>query len=207
MDVGCGLGEGVRQLAALLPGTYCVGVDTDAFLLGRAREASSKQSRVAFLHGDATALLFPDACFDGCRADRVLQHIADVPAALDEVRRVLVAGGRIVVTDTDWSTLIVNADAPEAGVASDLSRAHREDRSSAGWSRFARFVPASRLHQPVRFGVYPDFRGPCACRCNRRHQDCCARCGGAGWRRSRSRSGLVALARAEGSFAESSSAP
>ena len=51
---------------------------------------------------------FPDDAFDGCRAERVFQHIANPEAALAEMVRVTRPGGVIVVIDADHGMLAVN---------------------------------------------------------------------------------------------------
>ena len=52
---------------------------------------------------------YEDATFDGCRIDRVLQHIADPAAAIREMVRVLRPGGVLVAFDNDWETLTVDS--------------------------------------------------------------------------------------------------
>ena len=54
------------------------------------------------------ALPFPDATFDVCRAARLLEHLADTGRALSEMVRVTRRGGRVVVFDFDWDTLIID---------------------------------------------------------------------------------------------------
>jgi ubiquinone/menaquinone biosynthesis C-methylase UbiE len=56
--------------------------------------------------GDATSLAFPDATFDAAVSTQVLEYLEDVEAALRELRRVVRPGGRLVLLDTDWDTLI-----------------------------------------------------------------------------------------------------
>jgi SAM-dependent methyltransferase len=52
-------------------------------------------------------LSFEEGTVDGCRADRVFQHLDDPLAALRELFRVTRGGGRIVVSDADWSTYTI----------------------------------------------------------------------------------------------------
>jgi SAM-dependent methyltransferase len=54
-------------------------------------------------------LEFSDESFDGCRADRVLMHLTDREQALREMVRVTRSGGRIVVREPDWDTLVIDS--------------------------------------------------------------------------------------------------
>lgn len=63
---------------------------------------------IAFEVGEAHALPFPDNTFDMCRAARLLEHLSDPGPALKEMLRVTRPGGRIVVFDFDWDTLIID---------------------------------------------------------------------------------------------------
>src|SRR5262245_18311571 len=58
---------------------------------------------------DPYALPFDDEAFDACRADRVFHHLVDPAKALAEMARVTRPGGRVVVSDTDYDTLVVEA--------------------------------------------------------------------------------------------------
>jgi SAM-dependent methyltransferase len=110
LDVGSGTGDDVRVLAGMLAGTgLVVGVEPSAVLLVEARRrAGDSALRSGFVGGDARHLPFLTGSFDGCRAERVLQHLRDPARALAEMRRVTRPGGRIVVLDTDWGTTTVN---------------------------------------------------------------------------------------------------
>jgi SAM-dependent methyltransferase len=56
--------------------------------------------------GDATSLPFPDASFDAAVSTQVYEYVADMPAALAEARRVLAPGGRLLILDTDWDSIV-----------------------------------------------------------------------------------------------------
>jgi SAM-dependent methyltransferase len=64
---------------------------------------------VAFLQADVQRLPFPDASFDGCRAERLLQHVPDADLSLRELVRVVRAGARVVVWEADLDTLVFDA--------------------------------------------------------------------------------------------------
>ena len=133
LDVGCGAGDDVRALGALVGSTGLVtGIDSSATMIAEAqRRAEGHGLPVEFRVGDIYALDYPDASVDGCRADRVFQHLEDRPAALAELVRVLRPGGCVVVTDPDWETLIV--DLPDRELIRKVFR-FRCDGYRAGWS-------------------------------------------------------------------------
>jgi SAM-dependent methyltransferase len=110
LDVGCGSGDDLRALAGLVgPTGRVVGVESSADMLAQARERT-RGLPVDVRPGDAQRLDFPDGSFDGCRADRVFQHLQDPHQAMRELVRVARPGGRVAVVDTDWGTLVVTAE-------------------------------------------------------------------------------------------------
>lgn len=111
LDVGCGAGDDARALAErVAPMGRVVGVDASAAMVDESRRRSDGLGLPVEYHaGDAHCLDFADGAFDGARADRVFQHLADPEQALAELIRVTKPGGRIVVADPDWGTLVVDA--------------------------------------------------------------------------------------------------
>jgi len=120
LDVGCGAGDDVRALGQLVGNTgRVVGFDVSATMIEEARlRSSSLNLPIEFCLGDAEILDFPDETFTGCRTDRVLVHLDDPARTLSEMVRVLRPGGRLVVFDFDWETLIV--DAPDRALTRRL---------------------------------------------------------------------------------------
>ncbi|GAA0939996.1 methyltransferase domain-containing protein [Virgisporangium aurantiacum] len=105
VDVGCGTGRAVAELAER--GMRPVGVDVDEQIIDLARQRwPGTDLRI----GDAYHLPFPDASFTGYRADKVFHGLADPGRALAEAHRVLVPGGRIVLIGQDWDSFIIDAD-------------------------------------------------------------------------------------------------
>lgn len=138
LDVGCGIGDDVRALAALVGASgRVVGLDNSATMLEKARELSSGVEYPGeFVFGDLLALPFDDGAFDGCRAERVLIHSEDPVLALTEMARVTRPGGMVVVTEPDLETLTYHASQHE--VARRLMRWHC-DRMRNG--RIGRALP------------------------------------------------------------------
>jgi ubiquinone/menaquinone biosynthesis C-methylase UbiE len=110
LDVGCGNGDDALALAeAVAPDGSVVGVDASEAMVAEASQRATDADPVSFRQADAEALPFDDGAVDGCRADRVLQHLERPRRAFAELRRVTRPGGRIAVTDSDWGTMVVDS--------------------------------------------------------------------------------------------------
>jgi ubiquinone/menaquinone biosynthesis C-methylase UbiE len=111
LDVGCGTGEDVRDLAQLVgPRGRVVGVDVSGAMIAEAKKRHvSSELPVEFVEGDAQNLTFPDASFDRCRTERMLMHLDDPEKALAEMVRVVRPGGKVVVFDFDWDAVFVDS--------------------------------------------------------------------------------------------------
>ena len=52
---------------------------------------------------------FADATFDVAVSTQVYEYVADLPTALVELHRVLRLGGRVLILDTDWDSIVWHA--------------------------------------------------------------------------------------------------
>ncbi|MFD4764039.1 methyltransferase domain-containing protein [Streptomyces sp. NPDC058439] len=121
VDLGCGPGTDLNALAEAVTATGTViGVDHDQAAVDAARERTAGQGTVAVHLGDVQDLQLADHTADRARTDRVLQHVTDPALALREIHRVLRPGGRIVMGEPDWDTLMI--DHPD----SDLSHSYTQ---------------------------------------------------------------------------------
>ncbi len=94
LDVGCGGGELLADLAAI--GATVAGTDPSERMVQLARRAApAADVRV----GGFERMPWPDGCFEVVTAVNALHFADDADAALDEVRRVLVPGGRFAVAE------------------------------------------------------------------------------------------------------------
>lgn len=111
LDLGCGTGEDVAALAGRVgPGGRAVGVDVSATMIAEAqRRTAGSTLPVEFRRGDAHHLDFPDGAFDGCRAERLLQHVAHPRVALAEMVRVAKPGARVVIWESELEMLVFDA--------------------------------------------------------------------------------------------------
>ena len=107
LDIGSGPGFLVASLAdAVGPSGAVHGLDQSAPMNTVARDVIGARPWVSLDEGDALALPYPDGCFDAVVSTQVYEYVADIPAALAELRRVLRDGGRALVLDTDWDSVV-----------------------------------------------------------------------------------------------------
>ena len=111
LDVGCGCGDDLRELATLvIPNGCAVGIDSSQSMIDEARQRNAGcELPLQFELGDAGHLRWHSHYFDACRADRVFQHLPDPERALSEMVRVLKPGGRVLIVDRDWGMVGVDA--------------------------------------------------------------------------------------------------
>jgi ubiquinone/menaquinone biosynthesis C-methylase UbiE len=103
LDVGCGTGEFTAFLAE--SGVQAVGVDVAQAALGRARARHpGLDFRLVPVEGP---LPFEDGSFELAWASEVIEHVADTARWLSELRRVLVPGGRLLLTTPSHGRLRV----------------------------------------------------------------------------------------------------
>ncbi|WP_189958866.1 methyltransferase domain-containing protein [Streptomyces alanosinicus] len=107
VDVGCGAGRGVAELAER--GVKAVGVDPDEQMIAVAR---GRWPGADFRVAAAYELPLADHSMDGYRADKVFHELAEPEQALAEAHRVLVPGGRVVLTGQDWDTFVIDSGQP-----------------------------------------------------------------------------------------------
>ena len=106
LDVGSGNGIFAREMAELVgPSGNVCGIDNAPAMLNMARVMCPSGT---FLEGDATQLPSEDLKYDVVTASQLLCFV-DVDRALGEFWRVLKHGGRVVILDTDWGSLVWNS--------------------------------------------------------------------------------------------------
>jgi ubiquinone/menaquinone biosynthesis C-methylase UbiE len=110
LDVGCGTGEDLRHLAAIVGSSgLAIGVDSSRAMIAEARRRTRIGLEVEFIVGDAERLDLARDSFNACRADRVMQHLADPARALAEMVRVATPGGAVQAIDRDWGLVAVDS--------------------------------------------------------------------------------------------------
>jgi len=150
LDICCGSGD-LCFLAERMGAGRVVGADFTLPMLAVARRrgrAGAHRTRLA--QADALRLPFRDGVFDVVTVGYGLRNVADIPAALLEMRRVLARGGRAVVLDFGK---------PDSAVPAALYRAYLGTVMPAmGWifhgdpETYA-YIPASLERYPAQRGV------------------------------------------------------
>jgi len=108
LDVGTRSGEVAIELALTFSGAEVVGIDAPGLELEVARAAAEEESlsnRVTVEVGDIQAMPFEDNSFDAVVSLETLHTVENPIALLDEIERVLVTNGTLVVGDIRRSWL------------------------------------------------------------------------------------------------------
>ncbi|MCW2543065.1 MAG: ubiquinone biosynthesis protein UbiE [Frankiales bacterium] len=108
LDLGCGVGHDLLRLSAA--GLVPLGLDSSRLALERARQAGA-----ALVQADGARIPLQTDSVDGCRVERVLQHVEDPGAVLDEILRVVRPGGFLAVLEPDHTALRVDSDVVPSG--------------------------------------------------------------------------------------------
>jgi SAM-dependent methyltransferase len=100
LDVGTGTGIVARRTAPLvLPDGTVTGIDLSPDMLAVASSMANEEGlSVDWQEGRAEDLPFPEGSFDLVLCQFALMFFTDRGAALDEMRRVLVPGGRVAIS-------------------------------------------------------------------------------------------------------------
>lgn len=116
LEVGCGVGAQTEILLRHFPHLQVTGVDRSADNLRRAiahlEQCAVGRGRFTAQQAPAETLPFPVDSFDGAFLCWILEHVADPPRTLAEVRRVLRAGSPVVCTEVMNATFFLDPYSP-----------------------------------------------------------------------------------------------
>ncbi len=102
LDVACGTGRSLAQIAEALPGQQYFGVDLSPFYLAEARSNLASVPEVSLVVENAEQLPFRDGYFDVVTSTYLLHELPRRARrrAVAEMARVLAPGGRLVLEDS-----------------------------------------------------------------------------------------------------------
>ena len=98
LDIGCGHGRSLTELAARAPRGRIVGVDPSELMVEIAKQQNRsliEAARVDVVLCSVESLPFPDDMFDKAQCVHVLYFWNDIETSLREIARVLKPGGRL----------------------------------------------------------------------------------------------------------------
>lgn len=109
LDIGCGTGATVRTVAAKVK--RAAGIDVSPSMIRYAREHAGDASNVEFVVAESSQLPFADASFTAVLCTFSFHHYPRPAASVQEMARVLVEGGRVVLADASsdyWAIRIAD---------------------------------------------------------------------------------------------------
>jgi len=115
LDIGSGPGLLASDMAAAVgPSGAVHGVEPSEAMLAmaRGRERPAASAPIEYVPGDASDIPFPDGTFDAATSTQVYEYVPDIREALAEAARVLKPGGRLLVLDTDWGSIVWHSRDP-----------------------------------------------------------------------------------------------
>ena len=102
VDLGCGAGQLVMEMARKAPGLHMAGIDLSEKMLADARQSAQRVGmvdRVDFRLGNVEEIPFPDQSLDLVISTASLHHWTDPLKVLNEIDRVLKPGGAFYIFD------------------------------------------------------------------------------------------------------------
>ena len=107
LDVGCGPGFYCLEIAEEVGSDgRVVGIDAAEPMLDLARTRCEAFGNVSFKRGDIMSIPVESESFDRAICVQVLEYVEPATAALSEIQRTLCPGGRVVIWDIDWGTVV-----------------------------------------------------------------------------------------------------
>jgi ubiquinone/menaquinone biosynthesis C-methylase UbiE len=102
LDIGCGSGKAIYKIATFLEqksGAVACGCDLSTGMLKEGLNEKDKLSNACFLAAGAQSLPFMENSFDILLCTIAFHHFPAPSDALEEFRRVLRPGGRVLIAD------------------------------------------------------------------------------------------------------------
>lgn len=101
LDVGCGTGRLLKKIIALGEISDIYGVDLSEKMVSESKRINRKFSK-NIITADISHLPFVDGQFDLITAIHIFHHLSLVPKTFNELKRVCLSGGIILITATDY---------------------------------------------------------------------------------------------------------
>lgn len=115
LEVGCGPGVLLDRIHERVTSDGSIhGLDLNPHFIEVAERRAEllKIQNATFLTGDCHDLPYRNEMFDAIVGEKLLMHVAPLGPVIEELKRVLVPGGRLVVTDYDPFTIMAAGPDP-----------------------------------------------------------------------------------------------
>jgi len=107
LDIGVGPGLLAYDMAKAVTETgHVTGIDMSRPMVAMAQARCADMDWCTFEHGEAEQIPMRNDSVDVAVSTQVYEYVVDMGAALHEAKRVLKPGGRLVVLDTDWDSIV-----------------------------------------------------------------------------------------------------
>ena len=129
LDAACGLGYGTHVLKSLSLGAKFKGIDGSDYAISYATANYADNDSIEFMEGFLPDCLadYPDASIDVIVSFETLEHVKDPVSLLNEFKRLLTPGGRLVTSvPNDWSDETGNDPNPYHYHVYDMTKLHQE---------------------------------------------------------------------------------
>ena len=120
-DVGCGNGFDLRQIVPQGRCRHAIGLDLSAGML-RSLEDLRRPGPLSLVQADAQRMPLPDQSVDVAMAMHMLYHVPDIPAVIQELRRITRPGGTVLASTNSSGFLPEIHDLMDAAVSRQLDR-------------------------------------------------------------------------------------
>ncbi|WP_326982877.1 methyltransferase domain-containing protein [Chryseobacterium sp. MYb264] len=110
LDVGCGAGIQAEDMAKrVAPSGRVTGTDISSVMIQFAKTKSAESGLPLDFHvAKAESQPFPDQSFDAVRTERVMLYLKNTKEALNEFKRLLKPGGKLVIFDLHWDGVLLS---------------------------------------------------------------------------------------------------
>jgi ubiquinone/menaquinone biosynthesis C-methylase UbiE len=115
LEVGCGPGmllEGMHERVGAEGKITGIDLNRHFINVANRRVKMLEYDNATFVTGDCHSLPFEDGSFDAVVAEKVLMHVSPISRVIEEMKRVLSVGGRLVLSDYDPYTIMTAGPDP-----------------------------------------------------------------------------------------------
>ena len=112
LDYGCGSGYGTALISEHSLEVTGIDISSEAIEYAQSQYSAPNLKYMRIDPAEVAPLPFPDSSFDVVLSFQVIEHVQNVSAYLQEIDRVLVPGGKVIIATPDRSTRLFSFQKP-----------------------------------------------------------------------------------------------